>query len=122
MQTIKALRALLLYPSEALIETLDDIQQVIETEPLLRPEQISALGRCVDGMRNQELLDLQEQYVRLFDTTPKHALHLFQHLYGDAPARGPAMADLIEMYRDHGYQPTSTELPDYLPLFCEFAA
>jgi nitrate reductase delta subunit len=122
MQTIKALGALLHYPQEDLIEALDDIQHILETEALLRPEQTSALGRCIAEMRNQALLDLQEQYVQLFDTTPKHALYLFQHLYGDTPQRGPALADLIGMYRDYGYQPTSTELPDYLPLFCEFAA
>ena len=122
MQTIKALGALLLYPQQEMIEALEDIQQIIEAEPLLHPEQTSALGHFIAGMRNQELLDLQEQYVQLFDTTPKLALYLFQHLYGDTPQRGPAMADLIGMYRDHGYQPTSKELPDYLPLFCEFAA
>ena len=122
MQTVKALGVLLHYPQEDLIEALDDIQQLIEAEALLHPEQTSALGRCIAGMRNQALLDLQEQYVQLFDTNPKHALYLFQHLYGDTPQRGPALADLIGMYRDHGYQPTATELPDYLPLFCEFAA
>jgi len=122
MLTIKALGALLHYPQEELIEALDDIQQVIEAESLLHPEQVSALDRCISGMRNQALLDLQEHYVQLFDTTPKHALYLFQHLYGDTPQRGPALADLIGMYRDYGYQPTATELPDYLPLYCEFAA
>ena len=122
MKTIKALGALLHYPQEELIEALDDIQQVIEAESLLHPEQASAVGRCIAGMRNQALLDLQEQYVQLFDTAPQHALYLFQHLYGDTPQRGPALADLIGMYRDHGYQPTAKELPDYLPLFCEFAA
>ena len=122
MLTIKALGALLHYPQQELIEALDDIQQIINTESLLRPAQISALGRCIAGMRNQALLDLQEQYVQLFDTNPQHALYLFQHLYGDTPQRGPALADLIGMYRDYGYQPTAKELPDYLPLYCEFAA
>lgn len=122
MQTIKALGALLHYPQEELIEALDVIQQLIEAEPLLCPDQIAALGRCIDGMRDQALLDLQEQYVQVFDTNPKHALHLFQHLYGDTPQRGPALADLIEMYREYGYTPTGKELPDYLPLFSEFAA
>lgn len=122
MRTIKALGALLHYPQEELIEALDDIQQIIDTEPLLRPEQRSALGGCLAAMREQTLLDLQEQYVQLFDTNPKLALYLFQHLYGDTPQRGPALADLIGMYRDHGWQPAANELPDYLPLFCEFAA
>jgi len=122
MQTIKALGALLLYPDEAIIEALDELQQVIEKETLLSPEQTAAVVHCISEMRLQELLDLQEEYVQLFDNSPKHALYLFQHLYGDSPDRGPAMADLIEMYKDHGYQPVANELPDYLPLYCEFTA
>ena len=81
MKTIKALGALLHYPQEELIEALDDIQQVIEAESLLHPEQASAVGRCIAEMRNQALLDLQEQYVQLFDTNPQHDLYQFQHLY-----------------------------------------
>jgi len=122
MLSIKALGALLHYPQEELIEALVDIQQLVEAESLLHPEQVSALDRFFAGMRKQALLDLQEHYVQLFDTTPQHALYLFQHLYGDSPQRGPALADLIGMYRDHGYQLTARELPDYLPLYCEFAA
>ena len=122
MLTIKALGVLLHYPQEELIEAVADIQQLIHAESLLHPEQLSALDAFFAGMRQQALLDLQEQYVQLFDTTPQHALYLFQHLYGDTPQRGPALADLIGMYNDHGYQPTAQELPDYLPLYCEFAA
>lgn len=122
MLTIKALGVLLHYPQEELIEALVDIQQLLEVESLLLPEQLPALDRFFTGMRKQVLLDLQEQYVQLFDTTPQHALYLFQHLYGDTPQRGPALADLIGMYRDHGYQSAANELPDYLPMYCEFAA
>lgn len=122
MQTIKVLGALLLYPREGMIEALDEIQQVIEAEALLRPEQMLALGRFIAEMRHKELLDLQEQYVALFDTAPNRALHLFQHLYGDSSQRGQAMVDMIQQYRAHGYQPLSNELPDYLPMVCEFAA
>jgi nitrate reductase delta subunit len=122
MQIIKALGALLLYPDEAIIEALDELQQVFEKETLLSPEQTAAVVHCISEMRLKGLLDLQEEYVQLFDNSPKHALYLFQHLYGDSPDRGQAMADLIDMYRDHGYQPVANELPDYLPLYCEFAA
>ena len=122
MQTIKALGVLLLYPEDAIIEALYELRQVIEKEPLLSPEQTAAVVHCIEAMRSQRLLALPEQHVQLFDNSPKHALYLFQHLYGDSPDRGPAMADLIEMYRDHGYQPMANDLPDYLPLYCEFAA
>jgi nitrate reductase delta subunit len=32
------------------------------------------------------------------------------------------MVDLIKVYEDGGYTPTVTELPDFLPLFLEYAA
>ncbi len=32
------------------------------------------------------------------------------------------MVDLIKVYEDGGYVPTTTELPDFLPLFLEYAA
>jgi nitrate reductase delta subunit len=45
---------------------------------------------------------------------------LFEHVHGESRDRGQAMADLIELYRGHGFEPTASELPDFLPLFLEF--
>ena len=89
---------------------------------MLHPEQVSALGRCIAGMRNQALLDLQEHYVQLFDTTRNMPSTCSSTCMAIPRNEGPALADLIGMYRDYGYQPTAKELPDYLPLYCEFAA
>ncbi len=32
------------------------------------------------------------------------------------------MVDLLKLYEDSGYTPTASELPDFLPLFLEFAS
>jgi nitrate reductase delta subunit len=43
-------------------------------------------------------------------------------VHGESRDRGQAMVDLIKLYEDGGYTPTATELPDFLPLFLEYAA
>jgi nitrate reductase delta subunit len=63
---------------------------------------------------------VQERYTGLFDRGRSLSLHLFEHVHGDSRDRGPAMIDLIALYRRHGFEPHPRELPDYLPLFTEF--
>ena len=122
MRAIKALAALLLYPQHELVEALETINRAIEEEPSLPRDRIVSITSLVTQLQQGNLLDLQESYVELFDTTPSHSLHLFHHLYGDAHERGRALTDLLDLYRLNGYRPASNELPDYLPMFCEFVA
>ena len=63
---------------------------------------------------------MQERYVLLFDRTRSLSLHLFEHVYGESRDRGQAMVDLKQLYEQHGLFMSSSELPDYLPLFLEF--
>jgi nitrate reductase delta subunit len=60
--------------------------------------------------------------VLLFDRTRSLSLHLFEHVHGESRARGQAMVDLLKLYEDGGFTPTTEELPDFLPLFLEYAA
>lgn len=120
MRVIKALGALLLYPRHELTEALEEISQAIREEPSLPRDAIVSIARLVTQLQQRDLLDLQEAYVELFDTTPAHSLHLFHHVHGDARERGRAMTDLLDLYHLNGYRPASNELPDYLPMFCEF--
>ena len=32
------------------------------------------------------------------------------------------MVDLLKLYEESGYTPTASELPDFLPLFLEYAS
>jgi nitrate reductase delta subunit len=65
-------------------------------------------------------MDRQEEWLALFDRSRTRSLHLYEHVHGESRARGQAMASLSEMYRFHGLEPARSELPDYLPLLCEF--
>ncbi len=120
LMTFKALSALLSYPSKALQEAISEIGTVLEDENLVsvaaRQEIEPLLAQLADG----DLYDLQERYVGLFDRSRTLSLNLFEHVHGESRDRGGAMVDLVQNYRDGGFEPVSTELPDHLPVLLEF--
>jgi nitrate reductase delta subunit len=67
-----------------------------------------------------DIYELQERYVMLFDRSRTLSLNLFEHVHGESRDRGGAMVSLLETYRDGGFEPTSSELPDHLPVLLEF--
>jgi nitrate reductase delta subunit len=76
----------------------------------------------IGDLAGRDLFDAQERYILLFDRTRSLSLHLFEHVHGESRDRGQAMVDLLKVYEDAGYTPTASELPDFLPLFLEFAS
>jgi nitrate reductase delta subunit len=122
MQTFKALSALLSYPSQDLLDAVDEIGAVIAREALAPPEEQRALLAFLEEFRDRDLYELQELYGLLFDRTRSLSLHLFEHVHGESRDRGQAMIDLKTVYEAKGLLPDSRELPDFLPLFLEFAS
>lgn len=107
---------LLCYPEPELLAALDDIRQQLEASPTAA----SMLQPLLVQLEGGDLIRLQENYVQTFDRSPAHSLHLFEHIHGEDRARGQAMVDLLEEYKEHGFEPVCAELPDYVPLFLEF--
>lgn len=122
MKTLRALAALLSYPTADLVAAADDIRKVIDGDVVLPAAERAALHRLIDTLANGDLYDLQERYGLLFDRTRALSLHLFEHVHGESRDRGQAMVDLLKLYEESGYTPTGSELPDFLPLFLEFAS
>lgn len=124
MPIYKLLAVLLDYPDQELLDHLPEIGAEIGKSPSINKAEKDALLKLIDFLGNTPLIDLQESYVKTFDLTPEHSLHLTHHLFGDDNDRnrGPALIDLGELYKDYGIQTTTNELPDYLPLILEFAA
>jgi nitrate reductase delta subunit len=120
MKTFKALGALLLYPQRDMIAALDDIEAVLLGEGLLDADQRDELAPLLLRLRTGDLIDLQADYVHLFDRSRQISLHLYEHLYGDSRERGQAMTTLATVYRLNGMEVATNELPDFLPLVCEF--
>lgn len=107
----RALAALLMYPTQELVDALPDIAHLL---PSVSP--------LIDTLAGSDLLDSQERYVGLFDRTRAVSLHLFEHVHGDGRDRGPAMVELNGLYAAAGLYPDTHELPDFLPMLLEFAS
>lgn len=119
-RTYRALAALIAYPTEALQAARDEIAAVLAEEDLVPAPQRAAIDDLLAELAERDIYELQERYFTLFDRSRTLSLHLFEHIHGESRDRGQAMADLIELYRGHGFEPTASELPDFLPLFLEF--
>jgi nitrate reductase delta subunit len=118
--TLKALSALLCYPSTQLQNAIPEISVAITQEAILTEAQLSAVKTLLEHIQQSDLIALQEDYVALFDRGRALSLHLFEHIHGESRARGQAMVDLLDMYQTHGFEMNAHELPDYIPLFLEF--
>jgi len=119
-RTLRALSALLAYPTEDLSPAIPEITAAIEAEGLISVEAREQLRPLLADLGTLDLYDLQERYVDLFDKTRRHSLHLFEHIHGESRDRGQAMVDLLEHYQRGGLLIAANELPDFIPLFLEF--
>ena len=119
-RTYRALAAMIAYPTEALQAATAEIAAVLAEEDLVPAPRRAAIDGLLTELADRDIYDLQERYFALFDRSRTLSLHLFEHVHGESRDRGQAMADLIELYRGHGFEPTASELPDFLPLFLEF--
>ncbi len=122
MKTLKVLSVLLTYPTPELLEAADELKAVLRREGVLKKHALAGVLDLVDALVEGDLFDAQERYILLFDRTRSLSLHLFEHVHGESRDRGQAMVDLIKVYEDGGFTPTMSELPDFLPLFLEYAS
>ena len=114
----KLFSLLLQYPDEELkgsVRGLQDGLTCFSEDP--------SVAGCLELLAYLErppLVTLQEEYVRTFDMRPATCLNLTFHECGDGKIRGAALADLSQLYKAEGYDPSPGELPDFLPLVLEF--
>jgi len=120
MLILKVLSLLLSYPEAETLAALDEMAAVIEQEKLLPKTYKKRVLALINSYRGADLLDLQEHYVALFDRGRYVSLHIFEHVHGESRDRGQAMVNLLQMYESHGFEMSTHELPDYIPLFLEF--
>lgn len=122
MKTLKVLSALLSYPTQALLEAGSELKEIVAREALLTADAVAGISDFIDRLSAMDVVEAQEAYVDLFDRSRALSLHLFEHVHGESRDRGQAMVDLMQLYAAAGFETTASELPDYLPLFLEFAS
>ncbi|MFI7321082.1 nitrate reductase molybdenum cofactor assembly chaperone [Streptomyces venezuelae] len=104
---------LLQYPDERLYADLDRLHEATG-HPLLREFVVHARGR--------RPLDLAAHYTDVFDIRNRRCLYLTWWSDGDTRNRGLSLVRVKQVYRKHGLEFASPELPDFLPVMLEFAA
>ncbi len=120
MIVLRALSALLSYPTEPVLQALPEIADAISSSQLFGARERAGIGMLIAKLSARDLFDAQETYVELFDGSRATSLHLFEHLYGDSRDRGDAMVDLKRLYERAGFALATSELPDYLPVLLEY--
>lgn len=120
--TLRTLAALLGYPSADLLAHVDDLRGALDDEAALPGVARRRLDPLLDRLAASDLLDAQSEYTELFDRSRKLSLHLFEHVHGESRDRGQAMLDLAGQYMKAGLLLESNELPDYIPIFLEYAS
>jgi len=116
----RALGLMLGYPDEEQRLTMPAILEAISEERRIPPPVTRALARLGERLAQADIYDLQEDYVQVFDRTRTLSLNLYEHVHGESRDRGQAMANLVELYRQHGLELAARELPDHLPVFLDF--
>ena len=121
-RTLKAFSLLLSYPTCELQHAMPEISAVLASDTRLTAAARRALRPLVEDLSGRDIYDLEEQFVLLFDRSRTLSLNLFEHVHGESRDRGGAMVSLVETYREGGFDPVTSELPDHLPVLLEFLA
>jgi len=117
---LKLISVLLMYPDKELIDWLPSLERDFKVK--LNGSDTKKILGFVDGIKHMSLLHLQEHYTQVFDMNPGTCLNLTYHSIGDTEERGRTLAQMDQIYLNAGFERTSAELPDYLPLVLEFLA
>ena len=121
-KTLRALARLLGYPDAELRGNLAAIRDALQIESALTPSRLDEVDALIHSLERAAPLDVEADYVQLFDRGRATSLHLFEHVHGDSRDRGPAMIDLAQTYEKAGLFLADGELPDFLPVVLEFAS
>lgn len=119
-RTLKALSLVLSYPTQEIQNAMPEIGAVLSSDTRLTAAARRALRPLIEELAGRDMYALEEQFVLLFDRSRTLSLNLFEHVHGESRDRGGAMVSLIETYRENGFEPNTSELPDHLPMLLEF--
>ncbi|MFZ3083392.1 nitrate reductase molybdenum cofactor assembly chaperone [Rhodoferax ferrireducens] len=120
--TLRVLARLLSYPNAELKSDLADMQSAVHAEQALGKDRLAEIDALTRHLAHSDTLELEGEFVELFDRGHATSLHLFEHVHGDSRERGPAMIDLVQTYEKAGLFLGPDEMPDYLPVVLEFVS
>lgn len=119
MSLLKLVGVLLDYPGDEMWQHREELLAAAN-DPALPSHRRADLVRFVRELLDGDSLEVQDNWLSLFDRGRSMSLLLFEHIHGESRDRGQAMVDLIDVYRGNGFELDAKELPDYLPLVLEY--
>ncbi|MDO3412347.1 nitrate reductase molybdenum cofactor assembly chaperone [Saccharibacillus sp. CPCC 101409] len=105
----------LLYPDKLNFHPLFLEESFTEDHPAL-----SDVRAYWADMHERSLDEIREMYTETFDFQKDCALYMTYFKFEDAKERGQMLLRLKILYEMFGLEMPEGELPDYLPLMCEF--
>lgn len=120
--SLRVLARLLSYPDAELRTHLPDMRNALHVDNAIQAARLAELDALVASLIQADSLEIEAQYVEIFDRGRATSLHLFEHVHGDSRDRGPAMIDLAQTYEKAGLYLAPDEMPDYLPVVLEFVS
>ncbi|MER7367476.1 nitrate reductase molybdenum cofactor assembly chaperone [Nonomuraea wenchangensis] len=117
---LRLVSLLLQYPDPTLLAARDELTQAVRALPESAAR--ASLTAFVAWFGDRQPMELARHYVQTFDLRRRSSLYLTYYLHGDTRRRGMALLTLKQRYRVAGLTPPEGELPDFLPVVCEFAA
>ena len=121
-RSLRVLARLLSYPDAQLRADLADMRDALHSETAIGTARQAELVALMTTLAQGKPLELEADYVEIFDRGRATSLHLFEHVHGDSRDRGPAMIDLTQTYEKAGLFLGPDEMPDYLPVVLEFVS
>ncbi len=116
--SLHVLSVLLHYPDEDLFNRLNEIASAADQS---RPADVkSAIQSFIGELETHSLIQVQERYTAVFDIDSATTMNMTYHAFGDNEKRAAALANLQHNYEQAGWERTTGELPDYLPMMLEF--
>lgn len=107
------------YPERSWLKSFEDIEDDLSG---FTPETREVLWQLLSYFGSKSILDLQMEYVSLFDRKRRACLYLSYYLNGDTRRRGMALLNFKETFAAEGWHSTNEELDDFLPTLLEFIA
>lgn len=117
---LRLVSLLLQYPDAELLAARAELAAAVADLP--RSPARDALTAFTSWYAAAEPMELARHYVETFDLRRRSSLYVTYYLHGDTRRRGMALLALKQRYRAAGLTPPDGELPDFLPVVCEFAA
>ena len=121
-KSLRVLARLLGYPDAELRSHLADLRAALHEEKALAPQRLAEVDALIASLERGAPLEIEAEYVDMFDRGRATSLHLFEHVHGDSRDRGPAMIDLAQTYEKAGMYLAEGEMPDFLPVVLEFTS